>query len=160
MAPPFSIRRARPQDVDAVHQVHTEAIRAGTTGHYEPEAVEAWVEAFSPDNFPRNIERMEFFVAEDSAGQVGGFVAFDLETREVDSVYVAPWTGGSGLGTLLLRFAEESARQAGVQNLWLDSSINAVGFYAKYGWSEVERHARVRQGVSIPVVKMEKTLPS
>jgi putative acetyltransferase len=160
MASSFHIRRARPADVDAVREVHTEAIRAGTTGHYEPEAVEVWVGAFNPASFPKNIERMEFFVAEDRQGRVGGFVAFDLETREIDSVYAAPWTGGSGLGSQLLRFAEESARQAGLSDLWLDSSINAVGFYERHGWAEVEHHARVRQGVPIPVVKMEKTLGS
>jgi putative acetyltransferase len=158
MAPSFIIRRARPEDVEAVHEVHTEAIRAGTADHYEPEAVEVWVDAFNPANFPKNIERMEFFVAEDAENRIGGFVAFDLETREVDSVYVAPWTRGSGLGSRLLGFAEDSARRAGLGNLWLDSSINAVGFYAKYGWVEVKQHARVRKGVPIPVVKMEKGL--
>lgn len=144
--------------MEAVHQVHTEAIRTGAAGHYDPEAVDVWVGAFNPENFPENIERMEFFVAEDLEGRIGGFVAFDLETREVDSVYVAPWTRGSGLGSLLLQFAEDSARQAGLPDIWLDSSINAVGFYARYGWTEVERHARVRNGVPIPVVKMEKAL--
>ena len=158
MALPFHIRRAGPEDVDDVHRIHTTAIREGASGHYEPEVVEVWVDAFNPETFPRNIDRMEFFVAELEDGRVGGFVAFDLATAEVDSVYVAPWGRGSGLGSFLLGFAEESARQAGLNDLWLDSSINAVGFYAAYGWNEVEHHCRVRRGVEIPVVKMEKAL--
>ena len=120
--------------------------------------MEVWVEAFNPENFPKNIERMEFFVAEMGDSRLGGFLAYDLKTGEVDSVYVAPWGRGSGLGSFLLGFAEEAARQAGLTDLWLDSSINAVGFYAAYGWNEVERHSRVRKGIEIPVVKMEKSL--
>lgn len=85
-------------------------------------------------------------------------MAFDLATAEIDSMYVAPWGTGLGLGSFLLGFAEESARMAGLDTAWLDSSINAVGFYSGPGWVETERRTRVRKGVEIPVVRMEKTL--
>lgn len=160
MTRPFTIRKARPEDVDAVHDVHTTAIRSGASDHYAPESLEVWVGAFNPENFPRNIERMEFYVAELPDGRIPAFLAFDLATTEVDSVYVAPSGRGMGLGSYLLAFAEEAARRAGLESLWLDSSINAVGFYASHGWKEVKRHARVRSGVEIPVVRMEKKLQS
>ncbi len=155
---PFTIRIAKPSDVDDVHRIHTTAIREGTAEAYEPEVVEVWVDAFNPENFPKNIERMEFYVAELPDGRIAAFLAFDLATTEIDSVYVAPWGHGLGLGSFLLGFAEEKGRLAGLDRMWLDSSLNAVGFYAKHGWTEVQRHARVRKGVKIPVVKMEKTL--
>jgi GNAT superfamily N-acetyltransferase len=103
---------------------------------------------------------MEYFVAEVGDGRIAAFLAFDLTTAEIDSVYVAPWGRGLGLGSFLLGFAEESARRAGLTKVWLDASLNAVEFYAGYGWDEVERHARIRHGVEIPVVKMEKKLGS
>jgi GNAT superfamily N-acetyltransferase len=154
----FIVRKARPEDVRQVHEVHTAAIRTGASGTYEPEVVEVWVDAFNPESFPANIERMEFYVAELEDGRIGAFLAFDLNTAEIDSVYVAPWGGGLGLGSFLLAFAEETGRLAGLETLWLDASLNAVGFYQRYGWVEVEWHARVRRGVEIPVVKMEKVL--
>jgi GNAT superfamily N-acetyltransferase len=134
------------------------AIRTGAVSVYDPEVVEVWVDAFNPQNFPANIERMEFYVAELQGGRLGAFLAFDLNTAEIDSVYVAPWGGGLGLGSFLLGFAEEKGRLAGLDTMWLDASLNAVGFYQKYGWVEMERHARVRKGIEIPVVKMEKAL--
>jgi hypothetical protein len=82
----------------------------------------------------------------------------DLATRELDSLYVAPWGKGIGLGSYLLGYGEELARLAGLRDLWLDSSLNAVSFYARYGWEEIGRHARVRKGVEIPVMRMEKIL--
>jgi putative acetyltransferase len=156
--PPFKLRKARPEDVFGVHRVHTTAIRRGAGDHYEREVVEAWVEAFNPANFPKNIERMEFYVAELPDGRIAAFLAFDLATAEIDSVYVAPWGQGLGLGSYLLGFAEESSRRVGIETAWLDASLNAVSFYSRYGWIEVERHNRVRRGVEIPVVKMEKKL--
>jgi GNAT superfamily N-acetyltransferase len=155
---PFSLRRARPEDVFDVHRVHTTSIREGTRGHYDPDVAEVWVDAFNPESFPGNLEKMEFFVAELRDGTIAGFLALDLNTSELESVYVAPWGRGLGIGSFLLGFAEESARRAGLRELWLDSSLNAVGFYAGFGWEEREHHARVRRGVEIPVVKMEKKL--
>ena len=157
---PFSIRKARPEDVFEVHRVHTTAIRHGASDDYAPEVLEAWVDAFNPDNFPKNLETMEFFVAELEDGRIGGFLAMDLQGRELESMYVAPWGKGFGLGSFLLGFAEELARREGLRDLWLDSSLNAVSFYAGYGWREVERHARLRGAIEIPVVKMEKSLES
>jgi ribosomal protein S18 acetylase RimI-like enzyme len=157
---PFEIRRARPDDVQQVHEVHSVAIRTGAKSSYEPEAVEVWIDAFNRQNFPANIERMEFYVAELQSGRIGAFLAFDLNTAEIDSVYVAPWGGGLGLGSFLLGFAEEKGRLAGLDTMWLDASLNAVSFYRRYGWNEVERHARIRKGIEIPVVKMEKILTS
>jgi len=152
------VRRARPEDVDRVHQVHTGAIRSGAGGHYPPETVEAWVDAFNPANFSTNIQRLEFFVAELPAGRIAGFLALDLESRELDSLYVAPWGSGFGLGSYLLGFGEEVARLDGLEDLWLDASLNAVSFYSRYGWEEIGRHARIRKGVEIPVMRMEKQL--
>ena len=120
--------------------------------------MDVWVGAFNPENFPKNIQRMDFFVAELADGQIGAFLAIDLKTREVDSVYVAPWGQGMGLGSFLLGYAEEAGRLAGLKDLWLDASLNAVSFYAKYGWEEKKQHARERSGIEIPVVRMEKTL--
>jgi len=160
MDQPFTIRKARPEDLFDVHRVHSTAIRDGAAGHYDPDVVEVWVDAFNPESFPNNLERMEFWVAELRDGPIAAFLAFDLNTAEFDSLYVAPWGEGLGLGSFLLGFAEETARLAGVENVWLDASTNAVSFYAKHGWTEVKRHARIRNLVEIPVVKMEKTLGS
>jgi GNAT superfamily N-acetyltransferase len=156
--PSYRFRPARPDDVSAVHRVHSEAIQAGAAGHYAQEIIDVWAGAFNPENFPRNIERMAFYVAESREGGIDGFLAIDLETGEVDSVYVAPWGKGRGLGSALMALAEEVARDRGVSDLWLDASLNAVPFYERHGWRAVRDHARVRQGVEIPLVRMEKTL--
>lgn len=160
MDSPFILRRARPEDVFDVHRVHSTSIREGAKGHYDPDVIEVWVDAFNPESFPKNLDILEFFVAELRDGRIAAFLAFDLVTAEVESIYVAPWGRGLGLGSYLLGFAEESARQAGLKNVWMDASLNATSFFAGFGWQELEYHVRVRRGVEIPVVKMEKNLGS
>ena len=152
------LRPARPEDVDAVQRVHTEAIRSGAGDHYPPEVVEVWVDAFNPESYPGNIQRMAFFVAELPDGRIPGFLVLDLESGELESLYVAPWACGYGLGSYLLGYGEELARNVGLSDLWLDASLNAVSFYGRYGWEEIGRHARIRKGVEIPVIRMEKFL--
>jgi len=154
----FTLRRARPDDVFQVHRVHTTAIREGTAEAYPPEVREVWVDAFNPESFPENLRSMEFYVTELPDGRVAGFLALDLTNKELESLYVAPWGKGRGMGSYLLGFSEELSRRAGVEGLWMDSSVNAVPFYARFGWEEGKRHARVRRGVEIPVVRMEKSL--
>jgi GNAT superfamily N-acetyltransferase len=155
---PFSVRRARTEDLFDVHRVHSTSIREGAKAHYDPEVLEVWVDAFNHESYPKNLEILEFFVAELRDGRIAAFLALDLVTAELESVYVAPWGSGLGLGSFLLGFAEELARSAGLRSLWLDASLNAIGFYAHFGWKEMEHHVRVRRGVEIPVVKMEKKL--
>lgn len=154
------IRRARPEDVEAVHAIHTAAIRTGAAEHYSPEVLQAWIDAFNPASFPRNIRRLAFFLAELPDQGIAGFLVLNLKARELDSLYVAPGAGGSGLGSYLLGFGEEWARRAGIEELWLDASVNAVPFYAKYGWQEVGWHNRIRKGVEIRVMRMDKRLDS
>jgi GNAT superfamily N-acetyltransferase len=152
------VRRAIPEDVEAVHGVHTAAIRSGGAEEYAPEALEAWIEAFNPGSFPKNLQKMEVRVAELPDGSVAAFLALDLAKRELESLYVAPWGKGMGLGSYLLGYGEELARLAGLPDLWLDASLNAVAFYARFGWEEIGTHARIRKGVEIPVMRMEKVL--
>jgi len=157
-APLFILRRAVAADAQAVKVVQEAAVRDGASGFYEPESIEAWVGAFSVANFPKRVEEMSYWVAELPDGRIGGFLSVKIETAEVNSVCTAPWARGIGLGKQLLERSEEIAREAGLERVWLDASLNAVSFYEKYGWRETKRHALVHQGVEIPVVMMEKKL--
>jgi len=157
-SPPFTLRRAVAADAPAVKAVQEAAVRDGAVGFYEPESIEVWVGAFSLENFPKRVEELSYWVAELPDGRLGGYLSMKIETAEVESVYTAPWARGIGLGKYLLERCEEIAREAGIGHVWLDASLNAVSFYERFGWREVRRHARVRQGVEIPVVLMEKTL--
>lgn len=67
---------------------------------------------------------------------VGGLVGrTSLGLLFVDLVYLPPELRGSGLGSEILRQAEEEGRQRGCRSAVLYTiSFQAPGFYLKHGW--------------------------
>ena len=139
-------------------RVHSTSIREGAQGHYDPEVLEVWVDAFNPENFPKNIEIMEFYVAELGTDALPPSSPSTWSRPKWIRSMWHPGAGASAWGLFSWVLPRNRPVSAGLKNLWLDSSLNAVSFYSGFGWKEVEHHVRVRRGVEIPVVKMEKTI--
>lgn len=62
-------------------------------------------------------------------GTIQGFFQVDFKEAQLDALYVHPFVHNHGLGTALLRRAEELAHQAGLSFLKLYASLNSVPFY-------------------------------
>ena len=55
------------------------------------------------------------------------------------SVFVAPQHRGQGIGTALIRRVIQQARTLGISQLYLFTTPDKEGFYARLGWSLIER---------------------
>jgi GNAT superfamily N-acetyltransferase len=64
-----------------------------------------------------------------------------LQGNIVSMVYVAADQIGQGVGTQLMEAIEDLARSEGVDQLILESSFTAVGFYRRLGYFEQERQS-------------------
>jgi len=73
-------------------------------------------------------------VATDATGIVG-FGQLNQASGQVDAFYVRPGRQGEGLGRALLSALEGEARAAGLKELQLSAPLNAVGFYARAGYT-------------------------
>lgn len=70
-----------------------------------------------------------------------------------------PTFAGRGIGLGLLRELEDIARSAGLQELFLDASLNAVAFYERSGFLIVdERTHWFESGVGIACVRVVKLI--
>lgn len=111
-APPF--RRAGIGDVPALAALYVNC--ASTLGPevYTPEQVAAW-RSFGEDRvaFHAYVLGADTWIARDTAGEPAGFCGINRE-GEVHSLYVHPAVGRQGLGSRLLRWALERAREQGV----------------------------------------------
>ena len=95
-----------------------------------------------------------YFVALDEAGQViGGVGAAEFAAipgcAEIQKLYLSDGAKGRGCGKELMQLAENWAREAGFQRLYLEthSSLKAaVGLYEKLGFREIPRPASVLHG--------------
>ena len=152
------IREAEQSDGDQLWKVHAAAIRELCADRYSPAEIEAWAGQLGSNSYARSIEERELFVAVDSQAIVG-FGQLNASTGEIDAVYVHPSAVRRGIGSELLLTLERTVRAGGLREVFLDSSLNAVGFYAAVGYrSESQRVHRLRSGVDIACVRMSKHL--
>lgn len=91
--------------------------------------------------------RRAYFVALDDDGQVIGGVGiaeFDgiEKCAELQKLYLDDSVKGKGYGKELMRIAEDQARAAGYENLYLETHTNlsvALKLYEKMGFHQIEK---------------------
>jgi N-acetylglutamate synthase-like GNAT family acetyltransferase len=155
----FVVRRAKEDDGETIGHVHRRSIREICGALYPPEIIEAWAAPRKAEHYAKAIRDKDFFVAEDREGAVVGFGVLNREAREVEAVYVHPEVKRRGVGMKILRALEAVARDAGLETLRLNASLNGIPFYerAGYVWREEGAH-RLANGAEIACVLMDKRL--
>ncbi|MBI3677213.1 MAG: GNAT family N-acetyltransferase [Proteobacteria bacterium] len=75
---------------------------------------------------------------EDNGALRGGVIArVTGESCYIDTVWIDDAARGNGLGTKMVRMAEEEIRRAGARGAWLYTlSVQAKPFYEKLGYAE------------------------
>jgi putative acetyltransferase len=152
------LRQAQPADAEAITLAHLDSIRSLGSTFYPSEVVEAWGAGLIAAIYVNAMVGGEpFFIA---TGMLDGEVTvLGFATHRVDdaqdgaSVYVRGRVARRGIGTLLLRHAEDHARAHGVDSLQIQASLAGVEFYKANGFEEVSRgSAHLLSGQSMPCV--------
>ena len=135
-----------------MHELHVEAVRMLCAPHYTPEIVEAWLANRSAQGYLRGIGAGATIVAE-LASNVVGFG--EGVPGEIVAVFVDPVFAKRGIGSALLAHTLHLA-QRNHGTVRLESTLNAVSFYERFGFSQVERSVVRRNRVEIPIVVMQR----
>ncbi len=153
----ITVREARPGDEPAILDCHIAAIEARGPDAYDDEQVAAWATKDDPDYHVAE-DGYHVVVAEDEADGVVGFGCLVVDEPEVRAVYVHPGRDRQGVGTALLAALEATAQDRGIDRLRLWASLNAVGFYERHGYEEVETVTLDKRGVPFDCVEMARRL--
>lgn len=125
----MKIERATPEQSEALTKI---AFAAKRHWNYPESWISQWAGALtiSPDYVTENL----VFAAGEN-GLVSGFYALviDLDSAELDHLWIDPRLIGGGLGRTLFEHAVETARSVGATTLTIESEPNAEGFYKKMG---------------------------
>jgi GNAT superfamily N-acetyltransferase len=157
-------RRATEEDAAAIALAHIDSIRAIGPTFYPPDVVDAWCEGLTSEIYAKAMRGGEaFFIA---TGRLDGqHVVLGFATHRVDdeqdgaSVYVRGRAARLGIGTALLRLAEQHARGHGAVSIQIQASLAGVSFYKANGFEELGRsEAVLMSGKSMPCVLMRKQL--
>lgn len=146
------LRPALRADAQAICDLHIATVKALCAPFYESRVIEGWLRGRIPDGYLRGIERGMIFVA-DGNGEVIGWG--EAHPGEVDAIFVDPRYARRGIGSLLLKRALETATKGG-GTIKVESTLNAVPFYQRFGFHMVGHGTQRRNDVDVPVATMEK----
>lgn len=151
-------RPATEADLADLWALRTRAVRASCASHYAPEVIDTWCASPAPVSLPGLVAAGGALVAQED-GKMLGYAILDLESGEVDAVFVDPDQQGRGIALQLMAALEAMAVARGLARLFLSASLNAVPFYQRAGFiplrEELYPH---RSGIDLRSVFMEKLL--
>jgi [ribosomal protein S18]-alanine N-acetyltransferase len=145
---PFAIRDFRPEDFETLWRMDQECFPPGIS--YSREELKVYMR-----------RRGSFtLVAGAEDGAIAGFlVAYGGLTGHVITIDVSPAARRSGVGSMLLRAAEDRLREAGSRAVGLETAVDnvsALSFYKRHGYNVVRTWPRYySNGVDALVLKKE-----
>ena len=150
----IDIRRAGPQDADAIATLGREAFAAAFGPHNTAENLSKYLaSAFHVDNVREELsDPAATFLVAVQDGQDVGFAKLKggepaacvraADCIELERIYVAKGRTGSGIGTPLLFAALQESSKKGYKNMWLgvwEKNHGAIKFYQRHGFQTVGR---------------------
>ncbi|WP_061237678.1 GNAT family N-acetyltransferase [Ectopseudomonas composti] len=132
---PIEIRPARASDAPAISRVIISALRVSNARDYAPEVIERVEQSFSVVRVAQLIDTRQVLVAERNRQLLG---TASLDGEVVRTVFIDPPMQGQGIGRLLMLAITRLAREQGIAELLVPSSLTARGFYQRLGF-ELQR---------------------
>jgi GNAT superfamily N-acetyltransferase len=153
----LTIRRATLDDRHAIYEIQRAAVLETCRRSYPEGDVTVWAGLLSPDSYHAIHDR--YFVVAERNGRIEGFGQLDEQEGEVEAIYVSPSASGKGTGSAILRHLEERARQCGLKELKVRSTLNAESFYARHGYQHLALiRYRLVPSLMLNCVEMRKQL--
>jgi putative acetyltransferase len=157
----IGLRPYLPSDAAAVRALHAMAFRLLAADRHSPAQIAAHEALIMAPDYAADLERSHLLLAMHAGlGPVAtaGWLAMDRRPgwARIRKVFVHPAMARRGLATMMVRAAEQAARDAGLPHLFVRANINAVPLYEALGYCPGEAGAMSAGGETLPVLYMEK----
>lgn len=175
----YTLRKAGVGDIPALQVLIESSVRGLQSEDYTPTQIDLALQtAFTVDT--QLIEDGTYFVVEQD-GQLlgcGGWshrktlcggdhhamhqdILLDpsQDAAKIRAIFVHPKWARHGIGSFLLKAAEDAAQSAGFRRLEMGATLTGVPLYLLNGYRVVERiEVPLKDGVTLPVVRMAKEI--
>jgi len=152
----IQIRLARPEDLDRVIELQTQALEILSSAHYNAQQIQALVTGQAAWR-----GRDETLFLAESAGELVGFSGLSTQRPQITAVYTHPQFARQGVGSQLLQALEAAAIEKRYLSVWVISSLTAVAFYQDRGYKLLRENGfRAEGGEWIACFVLEKQLLS
>ncbi|MEB0228821.1 GNAT family N-acetyltransferase [Pseudomonas sp. 10S4] len=153
----LEIRRATPSDAQTAFDIRLQAIRHQCIGAYTEQQMLAWTAGAAKDGYDSLMEK-HFYLGW-IQGEPVATGMLDLESSEIGAIFVLPGFMGQGIGLKILNHLEGLARDLGLEEVNLDSTLNAADFYRRCGFvGDVPAIYHSPSGLQLACVPMVKGL--
>ena len=155
----MEIRKAEFGDAEEISKIVIDTIKNIDSKDYSSEQIKVWVNSNSIENIRKKIQNKDrsTFVAIKNK-EIVGYLAMYLMKNLLSSFYIKRENLGSGIGKKMIIFAEGLAKERGLKELLLESTLTAYSFYKSQGYILVKKENHIQEGVKIPIIKMKKEL--
>lgn len=151
----MEIRRACDADLVELADLRQDTIRRVNAQDYPGHVISRWFSSVNADDFRESASQCERWVALEEQTIIG-FCEHTFAC-EISRVYVHKDHLRKGVGSRLLKVAEESLKEHGCHHIRVDSTITARAFYESHGYTVMER-TTYDGDEHAPVYTMAKTV--
>ncbi|MEL6559248.1 MAG: GNAT family N-acetyltransferase [Bacteroidota bacterium] len=150
------IRRAKPDDLEAILKVFEETIRSTCQHDYTLEQINVWVSSIDDQEKWKNRIANQFFLVAELENKIAGFTS--LEGDYIDLLYVSNKFLRKGIANRLFEKLKGEALKNGKTKLASDVSITAYPFFEKMGFKMIRKNHFDLKEVNISNYRMELDL--
>lgn len=174
----YTLRKANSADIPAIEKLIDASVRGLQAQDYTLEQIDAALRTvFTVDT--QLIEDGTYFVVEQNGEMIGcgGWsqrktlcggdhhavrdnILMDPlhDAAKIRAIFVAPQWARHGIGSILLKAAEDGAMAAGFRRLEMGATLTGVPVYLRRGYREIETmKVPLEKGATLLVVRMEKS---
>lgn len=130
----LTYRKASPNDATRLWELRREAILRLAPRGMSIAHAHRWAAAKTLEGMEQQIHEADIWIAKVDS-KIVGWVA--IRGDYLDGLYTDPDFSERGVGTELLRLAEELMRERGIRTVRAEASRNAEGFYLRRGYEPV-----------------------
>ena len=133
----MEIRRTRDEDYVEMADLRRSTIRRVNSSDYPEHVIHAWSSTLEAEDFRESASQCKRWVAL-ASNDIVGFCEHTFAC-EISRVYVHQDHLRKGVGSRLLKVAEDSLKNQGCLQIRIESSITARAFYEAHGYEVLER---------------------
>ena len=154
----MEIRDYQTDDTQQIMDLFYETVHEINIQDYSPEQIDAW--APKEMNYKEWKERLSSRITQvaEEDGMIVGFVELEPDGH-IGCFYCHKVFIGHGIGALLFKAVEASARKLGAIKLFAEVSLTALPFFEKRGFQVIKEQEVVARGISMKNYVMEKSIP-
>ncbi|MEK7149624.1 MAG: GNAT family N-acetyltransferase [Patescibacteria group bacterium] len=153
----ISIKKALDEDIVKIVSIHKSCVLKTNSKFYSKSVIKEWLSQISIKNTREQFKNTKWHVIKLN-DKIIGFCQFSPIEKDLYQINISPKYQGKNYGKLLYGFVEKYFRKRRMNEIYLNSTLNAVNFYKNLGFKKIKMIKFKLDKTFVEMVKMKKQL--